>query len=54
VSVDVQTLIVVPTGQGTFGLVHVVGDADIRSVAEISAEPRAVKADPETTTSDAC
>jgi pyruvate/2-oxoglutarate dehydrogenase complex dihydrolipoamide acyltransferase (E2) component len=44
--VDVQVLIEVPTGQGPFGLVHVVRDADIRSVAEISAEIRAVKAHP--------
>lgn len=47
--VDVQTLIEVPTVQGPFGLVHVVRDADIRSVAEISAELRAVKADPAST-----
>jgi pyruvate/2-oxoglutarate dehydrogenase complex dihydrolipoamide acyltransferase (E2) component len=49
--VDVQTLIEVPTSQGPFGLVHVVRDADIRSVADISAEMRAVKADSSTTTS---
>ena len=42
--VDVQTLVEVPTEQGPFGLVHVVRDADIRGVAEISAELRAVKA----------
>jgi pyruvate/2-oxoglutarate dehydrogenase complex dihydrolipoamide acyltransferase (E2) component len=48
--VDVQTLIEVPTGQGPFGLVHVVRDADVRSVAGISAELRAVKADAATTT----
>ena len=42
--VDVQTLIEVPTEHGPFGLVHVVRDADIRGVAEISAELRAVKA----------
>ena len=47
--VDVQTLIEVPTAQGPFGLVHVVRDADVRSVADISAELRAVKADPDTT-----
>ena len=40
--VDVQTLIEVVTGQGPFGLVHVVRDADVRSVAEISAELRAL------------
>ncbi len=48
--VDVQTLIEVPTSQGPFGLVHVVRDADVRSVAEISAELQAVKADPAATT----
>ncbi len=48
--VDVQTLIEVPTGQGRFGLVHIVRDADLRSVAEISAELRAVKTNPATTT----
>ena len=47
--VDVQTLVEVPTDQGPFGLVHVVRDADIRSVADISAELRAVKADLTTT-----
>jgi pyruvate/2-oxoglutarate dehydrogenase complex dihydrolipoamide acyltransferase (E2) component len=49
--VDVQTLIEVPTDQGPFGLVHVVRDADIRGVADISAELRAVKADSATTRS---
>lgn len=39
-----------PTDQGPFGLVHVVRDADLRSVAEICAELRAVKTDPATTT----
>lgn len=48
--VDVQTLIEVPTGQGPFALVHVVRDADVRSVAAISAELRAVKAYPATAT----
>ena len=47
--VDVQTLIEVPTDQGPFGLVHVVRDADVRTVAEISAELRAVKTDSATT-----
>ena len=49
--VDVQTLIEVPTRDGPFGLVHVVRDADIRSVADISAEMRGVKADATITTS---
>ena len=44
--VDVQTLIEVPTAQGPFGLVHIVRDADVRSVPEISSELRTVKADP--------
>lgn len=44
--VDVQVLIEVPTDQGPFGLVHVVRDADIRTVAEISADIRAVKDHP--------
>ena len=48
--VDVQTLIEVPTSDGQFGMVHVVRDADVRSVSEISAELRAVKADSTTTT----
>ncbi len=43
--VDVQTLIEVSTAQGPFGLVHVVRDADVRDVAAISEELRAVKAD---------
>jgi pyruvate/2-oxoglutarate dehydrogenase complex dihydrolipoamide acyltransferase (E2) component len=47
--VDVQTLVEVPTGQGPFGLVHVVRDADIRGVADISAELRLVKAEPTST-----
>jgi pyruvate/2-oxoglutarate dehydrogenase complex dihydrolipoamide acyltransferase (E2) component len=44
--VDVQTLIEVPTRQGPFGLVHVVRDADVRDVADISAELRSVKSQP--------
>jgi pyruvate/2-oxoglutarate dehydrogenase complex dihydrolipoamide acyltransferase (E2) component len=44
--VDIQVLIEVPTGQGPFGLVHVVRDADIRTVAEISEEIRLIKANP--------
>ena len=43
--VDVQTIVEVPTGQGPFGLVHVVRDADIRGVADVSTELRGVKAD---------
>ena len=44
--VDVQTLIEVETGQGPFGLVHVVRDADLRHAADISAELRTVQRDP--------
>ena len=43
--VDVQTLVEVATAQGPFGLVHVVRDADIRDVADISTELSGVKAD---------
>ena len=45
-----QTLVEVPTHQGPFGLVHVVRDADIRSVADISSELRSVKNHADTTT----
>lgn len=47
--VDVQTLVEIPTRQGPFGLVHVVRDADIRDVADISAELRSVKSQPAAT-----
>lgn len=47
--VDVQTLIEIPTSEGPFGLVHVVRDADIRGVADITAEIRAVQANSSTT-----
>jgi pyruvate/2-oxoglutarate dehydrogenase complex dihydrolipoamide acyltransferase (E2) component len=43
--VDVQTLVEVATGQGPFGLVHVVRDADIRDAADISAEVHDVQAE---------
>ena len=49
--VDIQVLIEVPAAQGPFGLVHVIRDADIRSVAEISSEIRGVKTHPTTTRS---
>lgn len=42
--VDVQVLVEIQTEQGPFGLVHVIRDADVRGVAEISAEIRAVQA----------
>jgi pyruvate/2-oxoglutarate dehydrogenase complex dihydrolipoamide acyltransferase (E2) component len=47
--VDVQTLVEVETEQGPFGLVHVVRDADLRDVPDISTELRAVKADVDAT-----
>jgi pyruvate/2-oxoglutarate dehydrogenase complex dihydrolipoamide acyltransferase (E2) component len=47
--VDVQTLLEVPTAQGPFGLVHVVRDADVRDVADLSTELGGVKADPTST-----
>jgi pyruvate/2-oxoglutarate dehydrogenase complex dihydrolipoamide acyltransferase (E2) component len=46
---DIQVLIEVPTDDGPFGLVHIVRDADVRTVADISAELRAVKANPSRT-----
>jgi pyruvate/2-oxoglutarate dehydrogenase complex dihydrolipoamide acyltransferase (E2) component len=49
--VDVQTLVEVPTEQGPFGLVHVVRDADVRGVAELSAELQTVRNDPFSTPS---
>jgi pyruvate/2-oxoglutarate dehydrogenase complex dihydrolipoamide acyltransferase (E2) component len=49
--VDVQTIVEVATGQGNFGLVHVVRDADVRPVGEINAELRATKSHPDTTAS---
>ena len=49
--VDVQVLVEVPTAQGPFGLVHVVRDADVRDVGDLSAELQAVKADPSSTPS---
>jgi pyruvate/2-oxoglutarate dehydrogenase complex dihydrolipoamide acyltransferase (E2) component len=47
--VDIQVLIEVPTSHGPFALVHVVADADLRSVADITAEIRAIKAQPAAT-----
>jgi len=43
--VDVQTIVEVPTAQGPFGLVHIIRDADIREVADISTELHGVKVD---------
>jgi pyruvate/2-oxoglutarate dehydrogenase complex dihydrolipoamide acyltransferase (E2) component len=47
--VDVSTLIEIPTEQGPFPMVHTVRDADIRDVADLSADLRAVKARPAAT-----
>jgi hypothetical protein len=44
--VDVSTIAQVPTPQGPFPLVHALRDADVRDVADLSAELREIKADP--------
>ncbi len=44
--VDVATLVEVVTPQGSFPLAHLVRDADARSLPEISAELRRIKANP--------
>jgi len=44
--IDVTTLVEVPTEQGPFALPHVLRDADVRDVADLTAELRAVEADP--------
>ena len=44
--VDVTTMIEIPTSQGVFGLPHVVRDADVRTVPEITAELHQVKHEP--------
>ena len=49
--VDVHTLIEIVTAGGPFGLVHVVCDADVRTVADIGEELRAVKTEAKTTRS---
>jgi pyruvate/2-oxoglutarate dehydrogenase complex dihydrolipoamide acyltransferase (E2) component len=41
--VDVATLIEVPTDQGPFPMVHLVRDADVRDVADLSAEIHTVQ-----------
>ena len=46
--VDVATLIEAQTPHGPFPLAHLVRDADVRSVSEISAEIRTVASDPST------
>jgi uncharacterized RmlC-like cupin family protein/chloramphenicol O-acetyltransferase len=49
--VDVATIVEVIHPDGSFPLAHLVRDADIRSVADISAEVRRVKSDPATSPS---
>lgn len=44
--VDVGTMIEMSTGDGPFPLAHLVRDADVRDVADISAEIRAVQRNP--------
>ena len=44
--VDVTTIVEISTPQGAFPLTHVVRDADIRDVADLTAELRGVKHDP--------
>lgn len=44
--VDVTTIVEVPTPKGPFPLAHVLRDADIRGVAELTAELRATKSQP--------
>jgi len=44
--VDVTTIVEIPTPQGVFGLPHVLRDADIRAVPDLTAELRRVKSEP--------
>jgi pyruvate/2-oxoglutarate dehydrogenase complex dihydrolipoamide acyltransferase (E2) component len=44
--VDVTTMVEIATADGPFGLPHVLHDADVREVADLTAELRRVKADP--------
>jgi len=44
--VDVTTMIEIPTAQGPFGLPHVLRDADVRDVPDLTAELRGVKRQP--------
>ena len=44
--VDVTTMIEIPTAQGPFGLPHVLHDADVRDVPDLTAELRRVKRQP--------
>jgi len=49
--VDVATLVEIATPEGPFALAHAVRDADIRDVADLTAELHRVKADPGTSAS---
>jgi pyruvate/2-oxoglutarate dehydrogenase complex dihydrolipoamide acyltransferase (E2) component len=44
--VDVATMVEIPTAQGLFALPHVLRDADVRGVPELTAELRRVKREP--------
>jgi pyruvate/2-oxoglutarate dehydrogenase complex dihydrolipoamide acyltransferase (E2) component len=44
--VDVSTIVEIPTSQGPFPLVHAIRDADVRDVADITAELHAIKVKP--------
>jgi len=44
--VDVTTIVEISTPQGVFGLPHVLRDADVRGVPDLTAELRRVKRDP--------
>ena len=46
--VDVATMVEIPTRQGLFAIPHVIRDADVRGVPEITAELRRVKLEPAT------
>ncbi|MCW8376122.1 2-oxo acid dehydrogenase subunit E2 [Streptomyces justiciae] len=47
--VDVTTMVEVATGQGLFALPHVLRDADVRDVHDLTSELREAKADPAAT-----
>jgi len=46
--VDVTTIVEISTSQGLFGLPHVLHDADVRGVPDLTAELRRVKHEPST------
>ena len=46
--VDVATMVEVPDGGGTFAIAHVLRDADVRTVSDLSRELRGVKRDERT------